>query len=184
MKTNRTWAECLEAWENYKEEMRTSTDPIIRNVLYKPIADGVKIPMIGICLSVEEFQRFTKEGRYLDQIMGYCESGAQTHDDVRKSMNMGINTIGLTTPRKGYYKILAIHGDNLICYYNHDRGDAFLQEEVEISSKPFFNRASIGPKTTIKVGDIIHVDNTKLVERTWNGEKYSTYSVTWNFYRY
>ena len=37
-------------------------------------------------------------------------------------------------------------------------------------------------RLNFKVGDIIQVDDTKLVERTWNGSSYTTYSVTWRFY--
>jgi hypothetical protein len=171
MKTNRTWEQCLQEFEVFKQK---NQDRILKIIPYFPL---------GFCLSVEEYLRFKSEGRNTDIIAGYCESGKNTHENVRASANWGIeHTLGLTTPRKGYYKVLAIDGEMLTCYYNHDRGDAFLQEEVEISSKPFFNRASIGPKATIKVGDIIQVDDTKLVERTWNGSSYTTYSVTWRFY--
>jgi hypothetical protein len=59
----------------------------------------------------------------------------------------------------------------------------FLSEEVVINRSPLFNKASQGPTyDDIKVGDIIQVDDTKLVERTWNGSSYTTYSVTWRFY--
>ena len=59
----------------------------------------------------------------------------------------------------------------------------FLPEEVVINRSPLFNKASKGPAfDDIRIGDIIQVDDTKLVERTWNGNNYTTYSVTWRFY--
>lgn len=184
MRTNRTWATCLQDWENYKEKLRNSADPLVRKIFYEPINKGIKWPMIGICLSIEEYQRFVAEGRRIEDIMGYCESGKQTHEDVRLAKNVGMSTIGLTTPRNGFYKVVAVSGDDITCYYNHDRGDAFLDETVEISSKPLYNKASVGPKAyRIKAGDIIKVEDVDLVELTYNGNPYSTYKIIWDFYK-
>jgi hypothetical protein len=182
MKTNRTWEQCLQAWVSYKENLRTQGNAGAH--IYEQICKGIRWPMIGVCLSVKEYQRFTREGHNLDQIMGYCESGSQIHDHVRMYKNTGIeHTLGLSTPRKGFYAVIGINGGDLICYYNHDQGDDFLPEEVVINRSPLFNKASQGPTyDDIKVGDIIQVDDTKLVERTWNGSSYTTYSVTWRFY--
>ena len=172
MKTNRTWAECLQEFEAFKQKHQG------RFIGIHPCYP------CGFCLSVEEYMKFRSEGRNTDIIAGYCESGRNTHENVRAFANIGIDhTLGLTTPREGYYKVVSVCGDTLTCYYNHDRGDAFLQEEVEISSKPFFNRASIGPKTTINIGDVICVDSTTLVELSYNGKPYTSYKVVWKFYK-
>ena len=104
MTSDRTWAECLQTWENSKENLRTSSNDVVRSVIYPPVARGVRVPLVGICLSISEYQRFKREGRNLDEIMGYCESGNDVHEEVRRAKNMGIiNSIGLTTPRKGFY---------------------------------------------------------------------------------
>jgi hypothetical protein len=181
MKTNRTWAECQRAWESLKESLRNSDQ--INQMIYNSICEGHRWPLVGVCLSIEEYERFTREGRNLKEIGGYCESGMQTHEDVRLFKNVGMHELGLTTPRKGYYKVVRINGETMTCYYNHDRGDAFLPEEVEINKKPLFNRASVGPKhTEIRVGDVIRVEDTTLVEQSYNGSTYTSYKVVWGLY--
>lgn len=131
----------------------------------------------------------------------YCESGKRTHEKVRESYNLNVigvhptydneneqrahwgDTIGLKTPRKGFYKVIRISDDGKIlnCYYNFKRGDAFLEELVEINREPFYNKSSIGPKhALIQVNDIIEVMDTRLSENIYEGQSYKAYCIVWN----
>lgn len=132
----------------------------------------------------------------------YCESGKKTHNAVRESYNLNVigvhptydneneqrahwgDTIGLKTPRKGFYKVISISDDGKIlnCYYNYKRGNAFLEEIVEINREPFYNKSSIGPKhELIQVNDVIEVIDTRLSECVYEGQSYKAYRIVWGF---
>ena len=153
-------------------------------------------------VSIDDWQLCYKNGIDLASTDIYCESGKRTHDRVRESYNcrvVGIrptydnenerqkhldDTIGLKTPRKGFYKIINISEDGkmLNCYYNFKRGNAFLDEIVEINRKPFYNNASVGPKQDIiQVNDIIEVKDTDLVDIEYDGLPDKAYRIIWDF---
>lgn len=153
-------------------------------------------------VSVDDWQLCYKNGLDLASTDIYCESGKRTHEEVRKSYNskvVGIrptydnenerqkhlgDTIGLKTPRKGFYKIISISEDGKIlkCYYNFRRSKAFLEEIVEINRKPFYNNASVGPKQEIiQVNDIIEVKDTDLVDIEYDGLPDKAYRIVWDF---
>ena len=151
-------------------------------------------PPIGVCLTIAEYNQFKSEKRDLQKIQGWCYSGKSYHATVRlfshfpngnDSTGVG-NMIGLKTPRRGFYRIIDVLDDKertLVCYYNYQNSDEFVDEEVEISSKPLYNKASIGPKEhLLKVGDILHIkEDVQLVEEKYDGEVYTAYKIVWDY---
>lgn len=91
---------------------------------------------------------------------------------------------GKYTPRKGYYKILDVRNYinspeektpdiYLLAYYSRDFTTDFIEEDIVITSRPFFNRVSVGPKIDIQVGMIIHVkEEVEVVQ--------NSYRVVWD----
>lgn len=195
--TNRTWEECIDQWEAQKQYYTSS-----ETRLHKSIAELLNkgqvpssFPPFGIELSVSEYKEFKKDGRDIKSIEGWCESGIYIHQCVRCRHNFGkdffdenSNWMGERTPRKGFYKIISISDDGktLSCYYNYKRYNAFYEEIVEINSKPFYNKASVGPKQNIiQVNDIIEVkENAQLVVCYYGGNHYKAYSIIWEFINY
>lgn len=171
----RSWEECLKEWEENKLDYR------VKN-------------MFGIHLTIDEYNIFKKEKRNIEQIHGWCNSGNYIHEMERlcshlptKDNPSGVgNNIGLKTPRKGFYRIINVLDDNertLVCYYNYHDPNEFVEENVEISSRPLYNKVSIGPKDhMLRVGDILHVkEDVQLVESKYNGELYTAYKIVWDY---
>ena len=171
----RTWDECLKEWAENKLDSR------IKN-------------MFGIHLTIEEYNIFKKEKRNIEQIHGWCNSGKYIHEMERLCSHLpssdnpsGVgNNIGLKTPRKGFYRVIDVLDDKectLVCYYNYHDPDEFVEEEVEISSRPLYNKASIGPKDhLLRVGDLLHVkEDVQLVEAKYDGKVYTTYKIVWDY---
>ena len=90
------------------------------------------------------------------------------------------NNTGTYTPNKGFYKIIEVKvyekvpdgrvfEQALITNFDANSSSDFSTEDVLINTRPFFNRASIGPKSTVfKVGMIIHVtEETTLINNTY-----------------
>jgi len=177
----RTWEEVNAEYRAYFER-RQKENPNIQN---KNGGTPLEFPPFGIELSLQEYSQFKKEGRTINSWMFWCKSGNTTHELAR--LYAPVNSIGLSTPRQGYYKIVGIEGEGnetmLVCYYNLFLPDEFLEEEdekVRVKQKPLFNKHSscAGP---IDVGDIIHVKSTELVEDTYNGRTYQAYKIIWEF---
>ncbi len=171
----RSWEECLKEWDENKLDYRVKS-------------------MFGIHLTIDEYNIFKKENRNIEQIHGWCNSGKYIHEMERLCSHLpssdnpsGVgNNIGLKTPRKGFYRIIDVLDDKertLVCYYNYHDSDEFVEEEVEISSKPLYNKASIGPKEhLLKVGDILHIkEDVQLVDEKYNGEFYTAYKIVWEY---
>ena len=149
------------------------------------------MPPIGICLTAEEYKRFKAEGRDFKRIHAWCWSGREMHNMVRLNLNTphmlktGENLLGLQTPRKGIYKVVGINENILQCYYLADEvlnaeGELdFLDEIVEINSRPLYNYYSSGPKGhELKIGDIIRVLDNQLKKLHLSEGK--TYAITWS----
>lgn len=150
--------------------------------------------MFGIHLTIDEYNIFKKENRNIEQIHGWCNSGKYIHEMERLCSHLpssdnpsGVgNNIGLKTPRKGFYRVIDVLDDKectLVCYYNYHDPDEFVEEEVEISSRPLYNKSSIGPKDhLLKVGDILHVkEDVQLVEAKYDGKVYTAYKIVWDY---
>lgn len=187
----RVWEECVAEWEKCKQGFKSN------KAIYDMIEAGsvpASFPPIGVCLTTAEYNQFKSEKRDLQKIQGWCYSGKNFHATVRlfshfpngnDSTGVG-NMIGLKTPRKGFYRVIDVLDDNertLVCYYNYHDSDEFVEEEVEISSKPLYNKASIGPKDhLLRVGDILHVkEDVQLVEAKYEGEIYTAYKIVWDY---
>ena len=171
----RSWEECLKEWDENKLDYRVKS-------------------MFGIHLTIDEYNIFKKENRNIEQIHGWCNSGKYIHEMERLCSHLpssdnpsGVgNNIGLKTPRKGFYRIIDVLDDKertLVCYYNYQDSDEFVEEEVEISSKPLYNKASIGPKGhLLRVDDILHVkEDVQLVDEKYDGEVYTAYKIVWEY---
>ena len=177
----RTWEEVNSKYRAYFER-RQKENPNIQN---KNGGTPLEFPPFGIELSFQEYSQFKKDGHTIPFWMFWCKSGNEIHELAR--LYAPVNSIGLSTPRQGYYKIVGIEGEGndtmLVCYYNLFSSDEFLEEEdekVRVKQKPLFNKHSscAGP---IDVGDIIHVKSTELVEDTYNGRTYQAYKIIWEF---
>lgn len=190
---NRTWKECVDQWEAQKQYYTSSETRLhksIAELLNKGLVPS-SFPPFGIELTVFEYKEFKKEGRDIKSIEGWCESGIYIHQCVRRRHNSGLdffdensNWMGERTPRKGFYKVISKSDDGKIlnCYYNYKRGNAFLEEIVEINRKPFCNKASVGPKQDIiQVNDIIEVKDTDLVDIEYDGLPDKAYRIIWDF---
>ena len=177
----RTWEEVNSEYRAYFER-RQKENPNIQN---KNGGTPLEFPPFGIELSFQEYSQFKKDGHTIPFWMFWCKSGNEIHELAR--LYAPVNSIGLSTPRQGYYKIVGIEGEGndtmLVCYYNLFSSDEFLEEEdekVRVKQKPLFNQHSscAGP---IDVGDIIHVKSTELVEDIYNGRTYQAYKIIWEF---
>lgn len=177
----RTWEEVNAEYRVYFER-RQKENPNIQN---KNGGTPLEFPPFGIELSFQEYSQFKKDGHTIPFWMFWCKSGNEIHELAR--LYAPVNSIGLSTPRQGYYKIVGIEGEGndtmLVCYYNLFSSDEFLEEEdekVRVKQKPLFNKHSscAGP---IDVGDIIHVKSTELVEDIYNGRTYQAYKIIWEF---
>ena len=177
----RTWEEVNAEYRAYFER-RQKENPNIQN---KNGGTPLEFPPFGIELSFQEYSQFKKDGHTIPFWMFWCKSGNEIHELAR--LYAPVNSIGLSTPRQGYYKIVGIEGEGndtmLVCYYNLFSSDEFLEEEdekVRVKQKPLFNKHSscAGP---IDVGDIIHVKSTELVEDIYNGRTYQAYKIIWEF---
>lgn len=177
----RTWEEVNSEYRAYFER-RQKENPNIQN---KNGGTPLEFPPFGIELSFQEYSQFKKDGHTIPFWMFWCKSGNEIHELAR--LYAPVNSIGLSTPRQGYYKIVGIEGEGndtmLVCYYNLFSSDEFLEEEdekVRVKRKPLFNKHSscAGP---IDVGDIIHVKSTELVEDIYNGRTYQAYKIIWEF---
>jgi hypothetical protein len=177
----RTWEEVNSEYRAYFER-RQKENPNIQN---KNGGTPLEFPPFGIELSFQEYSQFKKDGHTIPFWMFWCKSGNEIHELAR--LYAPVNSIGLSTPRQGYYKIVGIEGEGndtmLVCYYNLFSSDEFLEEEdekVRVKQKPLFNKHSscAGP---IDVGDIIHVKSTELVEDIYNGRTYQAYKIIWEF---
>lgn len=177
----RTWEEVNSEYRAYFER-RQKENPNIQN---KNGGTPLEFPPFGIELSFQEYSQFKKDGHTIPFWMFWCKSGNEIHELAR--LYAPVNSIGLFTPRQGYYKIVGIEGEGndtmLVCYYNLFSSDEFLEEEdekVRVKQKPLFNKHSscAGP---IDVGDIIHVKSTELVEDIYNGRTYQAYKIIWEF---
>lgn len=185
---NRSWNDCVEEWENYMLWIKSSDMPINKSYS-NTLSSGLRpfsFPPIGICLTVDEYNLFTNEGRDLKQIFGWCESGEFVHTQLRLIQNIDISRyIGLDTPRKGFYKIVEICTDNKTykCYYNYQRSNVFNNEIVIIRKQPFYNYVSDGPKDEeIMWNDVIEVkEDVQSVDCEYQGDYYKAYRVVWNF---
>lgn len=187
----RSWEECVAEWEKCKQCFKSN------KAIYDMIEVGsvpASFPPIGVCLTIAEYNQFKREKRDLQKIQGWCYSGKSFHAAVRLFSHLpnnlnttGVgNMIGLKTPRRGFYRIIDVLDDKertLVCYYNYHDSEEFVEEEVEISSRPLYNKSSIGPKDhLLKVGDILHVkEDVKLVEAKYDGEVYTTYKIVWDY---
>lgn len=190
----RTWDNCMAEWEDYLKKLKESDKPgnqHLYNTLinHKGVGIGKLFGPLGIELTVEEYKRFKAEGRPLQDIQYWCQSGEDIHEMVRAGINnqhySTDDYLSIRAPRKGYYKVVELEPVSqeelewsvLKCYYNYKTPKAFLDEIVEINYKPFTNKVSIGPKhRKIKIGDIIHVkEDTVLI----NGDNYNSYRVVW-----
>lgn len=178
---SRTWEEVNAEYRAYFEK-RQKENPNIQN---KNGGTPLEFPPFGIELSIQEYSQFKKEGRTIHSWMFWCKSGNEIHELAR--LYAPVNSIGLSTPRQGYYKVVGIEGEGnetmLVCYYNLFSSDEFLEEEdekVRVKQKPLFNKHSscAGP---IDVGDIIHVKSTELVEDNYNGRTYQAYKIIWEY---
>ena len=186
---NRSWEECLQEWEDYLTFLKMSENKVSKAIL-EMIEKGLEpsaMPPIGICLTVDEYNTFVREGRTLKEIYGWCESGKEIHERVRLVCHNCINyddIIGLETPRKGFYKVIDIDsGYDIKCLYNYRRYAAFSDEAVTIKPKPLYNYASEGPKRyNLRVGDIIEVkEDVQIVECGYDGDFYRAYKIVWGF---
>lgn len=188
----RSWEDCEQLWrEKYAEYAKQETEfaKLIFPLLERNLEPS-KMPPIGICLTAEEYVRFKAEGRDFKRIHAWCWSGHDIHERMRLHLNP-VNIqheycVGVKTPRKGLYKVIEKHDAMLRCYYlgkevRNDQNELdFLEETVEINSSPLFNYNSIGPKDySIEVGDIIRVDDNRLVSSPRFNSK--TYAITWSF---
>ena len=187
----RSWDECVAEWEKCKQSFKSN------KAIFDMIDAGsvpASFPPIGVCLTIAEYNQFKREKRDLNKIQGWCYSGKSYHATVRLFSHLpnnlnttGVgNMIGLKTPRKGFYRIIDVLDDKertLVCYYNYQDSDEFVEEEVEISSKPLYNKASIGPQDhLLKVGDILNVkEDVQLTEGTYDGEVYTAYKIIWDY---
>lgn len=192
----RSWETCMAEWDNYLKSLQESKDQWGGHHLYnmiikhKGVRLGEALGPIGLEITVEEYKRFQLEGRPLQDIQYWCQSGADIHEMIRKRINSRHSRINdylsARTPRKGYYKVIEMEQDCskediewsiLKCYYNYRTPNDFLEEIVEINYKPLTNKVSIGPKRRqIQQGDIIHVkEDTTLVD----GDDYKSYRVVW-----
>lgn len=100
--------------------------------------------------------------------------------------------LGSMTPRYGFYKIIEkrIIEDTeiLVCYYNMESCEDFIEEEVSIHNRNFYTKNSVGPKNEcIQKGMIIQVlQPTHLVQCTYIDQHtkicktYKAYKVTWD----
>jgi len=189
----RSWEDCERLWqEKYSEYAKQETE--FAKIIFPLLEcnhEPSTMPPIGICLSSEEYIRFKEEGRDFKKIHAWCWSGHEMHERMRLHLNSPINLqneycVGLKTPRKGIYKVVEKNDVMLRCYYlgkdvrNEKNELDFLAEIVEINSNPLFNYNSVGPKDySIEVGDIIRVDDNKLVSSPRFNSK--TYAITWSF---
>lgn len=191
--SKRSWEECEQLWrQEYDRLAKQETEAA--SIIYKMLSQGSvpsSMPPIGICLTAEEYKRFKAEGRDFKRIHAWCWSGREMHNMVRLNLNTphmlktGENLLGLQTPRKGIYKVVGINENILQCYYLADEvlnaeGELdFLDEIVEINSRPLYNYYSSGPKGhELKIGDIIRVLDNQLKKLHLSEGK--TYAITWS----
>lgn len=191
--SKRSWEECEQLWRlEYDRFAKQETEA--SSVIYKMLSQGLvpsSMPPIGICLTAEEYKRFKAEGRDFKRIHAWCWSGREMHETVRMTLNTpymakcGENIVGIQTPRKGIYKVVGINDTILQCYYlgedvrNEDDELDFLDEIVEINSRPLYNYYSKGPKRhEIEIGDIIRVQDNQLIKLHLSEGK--TYAITWS----
>lgn len=187
----RSWEECVAEWEKCKQTFKSN------KAIYDMIEAGsvpAAFPPIGVCLTIAEYNQFKNEKRDLKKIQGWCYSGKSFHAMVRlfshlpngdDSIGVG-NMIGLKTPRKGFYRVIDVLDDKertLVCYYNYHDPNEFVEEEVDISSRPLYNKASIGPKEyQLRVDDILHIkEDVQLVDAKYDGEVYTAYKIFWDY---
>ena len=188
----RSWEDCEQLWREKYAEYAKQESEFARLIipLLERNAEPSTMPPVGICLTAEEYVRFKAEGRDFKRIHAWCWSGHDIHERMRLHLNP-VNIqheycVGVKTPRKGLYKVIEKHDAMLRCYYlgkevRNDQNELdFLEETVEINSNPLFNYNSIGPKDySIEVGDIIRVDDNRLVSSPRFNSK--TYAITWSF---
>lgn len=176
---------------NVKDQLKLSDEYLI--AIYYPYPP-TKYPPCGCEMPVEVFCEFLSKWPefHLPQY-AWCASGKEMHDRVRLSYKYG--TLGVSTPREGYYKII---GESEVitdvnrrtsilyhAYYNRYEPvfAEFESQIVKIKSATFYNKASIrlgNNNKGIATGDVIHVTKrTELVETIFEGETSKSYSVTW-----
>ena len=147
--------------------------------------NGIEMPVEVFCEFLSKWPEF-----HLPQY-AWCASGKEMHDRVRLSYKYG--TLGVSTPREGYYKIVGCEAIKNVynkivlafqAYYNY-REPVFAEfesQKIIILGSPLYNKASsqLGVRKGIAIGDVIHVTKrTELVETIFEGETSKSYSVTW-----
>lgn len=137
----------------------------------KVLINRVNSSLFALSLTDEAVEICKKHGVDPNKY-SYQEQGILGHKLANKTP-IGAHIVG-----KGYYKIVGIKNNYplpsgvfdevLVTYYSkHFRTD-FLEEEILINARPFYNNASIGPKSQLKVGMILHIkEDTTVVNKTY-----------------
>ena len=131
-------------------------------------------------ISVDEYMVCRKYNLELEKISCCCESGLEAYRQMLKLYRVTIGLMSYGTPIEGYYKVIGEKDNGYICYYNYRDGESFLEDEIVVHKRPFFNKRSESNVYHISVGDIISVENLSLVEDIFNGEVYKAYKVVWS----
>lgn len=155
--------------ERIRENNRTSkiyVDPSIALIIPRELIEKVQIP-------VHDFEILQKNNVQLNHSYWSCVSGSKEYAKRCKMTFFESSNFHVAqgTPIVGYYKIVRIEDNEVICYYNSDNADEFVTQEVCINRHQLFAPDSEGNRNYLYEGDIMHVESIQLVN--------NRYAVKW-----
>lgn len=151
--------------ERIRENNKTSkiyVDPSIARIIPKELYENAQIP-------VHDFEILQKNNIQLEHSWWSCVSGSKEYQE-RCKMTFFENShshVASGTPIVGYYKIIRIEDNEVVCYYNSASADEFVTQEVNINRHRLFAPYSEGNRNYLCEGDVLHVESLQLINKRY-----------------
>lgn len=147
--------------ENNKRSI-IQVDPSIARIIPRELFENARIP---VC----DFEILQKHNVQLKQSWWSCVSGSKEYQEHCKNTFFESSNFHVAqgTPIAGYYKIVRIEDNDVVCYYNSANADEFVTQEVSIKKHQLFALDSEGNRDYLCEGDVLHVESIQLINKRY-----------------